>query len=69
MMIYDAWFPKGVPADWTKVAVLETKTVTLSQRNVAFYRTPLGNEAEVTSALRAFSTTLPPRDTLHIIAP
>ncbi|WP_247299035.1 hypothetical protein [Bradyrhizobium sp. 179] len=69
VMIYDAWFPKGVPADWTKVAVLETKTVTLSQRNVAFYRTPLGNEAEVTSALHAFSTTLPPRDTLHIIAP
>lgn len=69
VMIYDAWFPKGIPSTWTKVAVLETRTATLSQRNVTFYRTPLADAAEVSSALTAFRTTLPPRDALHIIAP
>jgi hypothetical protein len=69
VMIYDVWFPKGVPSTWTKVAVLRTRTVTLSQRDVAFYRTPLADAAEVTSALVAFKATIPPRDRLDIIAP
>lgn len=68
VMIYDSWFPKGVPSSWTKVAVLRTTTVTLS-RNVTFYRTPLADAAEVTSALEAFKATIPPRDRLDIIAP
>ncbi|WP_245305512.1 hypothetical protein [Bradyrhizobium sp. LTSP857] len=68
-MIYDVWFPKGVPSSWTKVAVLRTTTVTLSQRDVAFYRTPLADAAEVTSALEAFKATIPPRDRLDIIVP
>ena len=69
VMIYDAWFPKGVPPTWTKVAVLRTTTVTLSQRDVAFYRTPLADAAEVTAALETFKPTIPPRDRLDIIAP
>jgi hypothetical protein len=69
VMIYDVWFPKGVPSAWTKVAVLRTTTVTLSQRDVAFYRTPLADAAEVTSALEAFKATIPARDRLDIIAP
>ena len=69
VMIYDVWFPKGVPSSWTKVAVLRTTTVTLSQRDVTFYRTPLADAAEVTSALEAFKATIPPRDRLDIIAP
>ncbi|WP_027530627.1 hypothetical protein [Bradyrhizobium sp. WSM3983] len=69
VMIYDAWFPKGIPSGWTKVAVLETRTATLSQRNITFYCTPLADAAEVSSALNAFRTTLPPRDALHIVAP
>lgn len=69
VMIYDAWFPKGVPSTWTKVAVLRTTTVSLSQRDVAFYRTSLADAAEVTSALEAFKATIPPRDRLDIIAP
>ncbi|WP_354229190.1 hypothetical protein [Bradyrhizobium sp. F1.4.3] len=69
VMIYDAWFPKGVPSSWTKVAVLRTPTVTLSQRDVTFYRTQLADAAEVTSALEAFKATIPPRDRLDIIAP
>lgn len=68
-MIYDAWFPQGVPPSWTKVAVLRTRTVTLSQRDVAFYRTPLADAAEVNSALVAFKATIPPRDRLDIITP
>ncbi|WP_456617294.1 hypothetical protein [Bradyrhizobium sp. P5_C12] len=69
VMIYDVWFPKGVPSTWTKVAVLRTATVTLSQRDVTFYRTPLADAAEVTSALQAFKATIPPRDRLDIVAP
>ncbi|MBR0961094.1 hypothetical protein JQ566_27520 [Bradyrhizobium japonicum] len=69
VMIYDAWFPQGVPSDWTRVAILQTRTVMLSQRNIAFYRTPLGDAAAVEAALRALGATLPPRDTLHIVAP
>jgi hypothetical protein len=69
VMIYDVWFPKGVPSSWTKVAVLRTRTVTLSQRDVAFYRTPLADAAEVSSALEAFKATIPPRDRLDIVAP
>ncbi|WP_426411262.1 hypothetical protein [Bradyrhizobium ganzhouense] len=69
VMIYDVWFPKGAPSTWTKVAVLRTTTVTLSQRDVAFYRTPMADAAEVTSALEAFKATIPPRDRLDIIAP
>lgn len=66
VMIYDVWFPKGVPSIWTKVAVLRTTTVTLSQRDVTFYRTPLADAAEVSSALEAFKATIPPRDRLDI---
>jgi hypothetical protein len=69
VMIYEAWFPKGLPSGWTKVAVLETRTATLSQRNITFYRTPLADAAEVSSALSAFKATLPPRDALNIVAP
>jgi hypothetical protein len=69
VMIYDAWFPKGVPSSWTKVAVLQTTVVTLSQRNVTFYRTPMADAAEVTSALQALKAAIPPRDRLDIIAP
>lgn len=69
VMIYDVWFPKGVPSSWTKVAVLRTRTVTLSQRDVAFYRAPSADAAEVSSALQAFKATIPPRDRLDIIGP
>ena len=69
VMIYDAWFPKGVPSSWTKVAVLQTTIVILSQRNVTFYRTALADSAEVASALQAFKATIPSRDRLDIITP
>jgi hypothetical protein len=69
VMIYDAWFPKGVPSSWTKVAVLRSQAVTADEPDVSFYRTPSGNAAELASALQAFKTTLPPRVTLEIMAP
>lgn len=69
VMVYDAWFPKGVPSDWSRVAILQTRTVTLSQKDIAFYRTPAGNAAAVDAALHALGATLPPRDTLHLEAP
>ena len=69
VMIYDAWFPKGVPSSWTKVAVLHSQAVTADEPDVSFYRTPSGNAAELASALQAFKPTLPPRVRLEIMAP
>jgi hypothetical protein len=68
VMIYDNWFPQGVPASWTKVAVLHSNLVTAAGADVAFYRTPAADTAEVTQALEAFATTLPARDSLEIVA-
>jgi hypothetical protein len=68
-MIYDRWFPRGVPADWTKVAVLHSPFVTVAVGDVAFYRTPAADPAEVNRALAAFAPTLPPNVSLEILAP
>ncbi|MDU1668451.1 MAG: hypothetical protein E6833_19815, partial [Bradyrhizobium sp.] len=67
-MIYDRWFPQGVPASWTKVAVLHTPFVTVAAGDVAFYRTPDADPAEVTRALKAFAPTLPPNVALDILS-
>ncbi|WP_407157763.1 hypothetical protein [Bradyrhizobium sp. STM 3557] len=67
-MIYDNWFPQGVPATWTKVAVLHTNLVTAAGADVAFYRTPSADAAEVTRVLEAFAKALPPRDRLEMLA-
>lgn len=67
-MIYDRWFPQGVPASWTKVAVLHTPFVTVAAGDVAFYRTPDADPAEVTRALEAFAPTLPPNVALDILS-
>jgi len=69
VMIYEGWFEKGMPPSWTKVAVLQTRSVTLSRQNVDFYRTPLADAAAVDAALRAFKATLPARDRLDILEP
>lgn len=69
IMIYEGWFERGMPSSWTKVAVLQTRSVTLSRQNVDFYRTPLADAAAVDAALRAFKTTLPSRDRLDILTP
>lgn len=68
VMIYDNWFPQGMPSSWTKVAVLHTNLVTAAGADVAFYRTPSADAAEVTRALEAFAPTLPARDSLEILA-
>lgn len=67
-MIYDSWFPRGVPADWEKVAILHTSPVTVAAGDVAFYRTPAGDPEEVARALRIFESKLPLRDNLEIVA-
>jgi hypothetical protein len=67
VMIYDSWFPQGLPSSWTKVAVLHTVAVTNAAGDVAFYRTPSGDEGEIMRALRGFGPTLPPRDRLESI--
>jgi len=66
VMIYDSWFPQGVPSSWTKVAILHTNLVTAAGADVMFYRTPSADAAEVTRALEAFATALPARDSLEI---
>jgi hypothetical protein len=69
VMIYDTWFPQGVPATWTKIAVLHTNPVTAAAGDVAFYRTPAANTEEVDRALASFQSILPVRDTLEIVKP
>jgi hypothetical protein len=68
VMIYDSWFPQGLPASWIKVAVLHTNLVTAAGADVAFYRTPSADAADVMRALEAFAPTLPTRDSLEILA-
>ncbi|MGJ4892113.1 hypothetical protein ACQR1Y_28240 [Bradyrhizobium sp. HKCCYLRH3099] len=69
VMIYDRWFTRGVPASWTKVAVLHSPFVTVAVGDVSFYRTPAADAAEVNRALAAFAPTLPPDVSLEILAP
>ncbi|MCA6116216.1 hypothetical protein J6524_15120 [Bradyrhizobium sp. WSM 1738] len=64
-MVYDRWFPSGVPASWTKVAVLRTKPVTAAVGDVAFYRTSAADQGELARALDSFAAQLPPRVTLE----
>jgi hypothetical protein len=66
VMVYDSWFPQGLPASWTKIAVLHTSPVTAASGDVAFYRTPAGDQDEIMHALRSFEPTLPPRVSLEI---
>jgi hypothetical protein len=68
VMIFDRWFIQGVPWSWTKVAVLHTPLVSAAGTDVAFYRTPTADAAELMQALAAFAATLPPRDRLEILA-
>jgi hypothetical protein len=69
VMIYDKWFPRGVPASWKKVAVLHTSQLSAAQGDVAFYRTLTADADEVAKALDVFKSVLPPRDRLEITAP
>jgi hypothetical protein len=66
-MIYDSWFPQGVPASWKKVAVLHTTPVTGAGGDVSFYRTPAAEAEEVAKALKSFRSILPPRDGFEMI--
>ena len=68
VMIYDGWFPKGLPEDWKKVALLHTDQVTSASGDVAFYSTPLANAEELEKALNDFKSRLPQRDNLDIIS-
>jgi hypothetical protein len=67
VMVYDSWFPQGLPSSWTKVAVLHTMPVTAASGDVAFYRTPSGDQDEIMRALRSFGLMLPQRASLDII--
>ena len=64
-MIYDRWFPSGVPASWIKVAVLHTTPVTAALGDVAFYRTTNADQSKLARALDVFEAQLPPRVTLE----
>jgi len=67
VMIYESWFPQGLPSSWTKVAVLHTMPVAAAAGDVSFYLTPSGDADEILRALRGFEPTLPPRTSLDII--
>lgn len=66
-MLYEPWFPKGLPTSWKKIAVLHTQSLTAAERDVAIYETPDANNEELVRALRNFEAALPSRDRLEMI--
>jgi hypothetical protein len=68
-MVYDSWFPQGMPVSWKKVAILHSNPVTAAAGDVAFYRTRAAVAEEVRKALRRFGAILPQRVNLEVIAP
>lgn len=60
-IVYEDWFPQGLPANWTRVARLHMASmrVTPARAYVDFYVTPLGDAAKVRADLEQFQTTLP----------
>lgn len=60
VMIYDDWFPDGVPASWIRVGALQRPARSHGGgREVAFYAVDEAARAEVMEKLRAFRPTLP----------
>jgi hypothetical protein len=68
-MVYDSWFPRGMPDSWEKVAILHTDSVTAADGDVAFYKTPAADAENLRTALENFKRTLPRRVSLEIIEP
>jgi hypothetical protein len=68
VMIYDQWFPQGIPSSWKKVAILHTQPVTAAWGDVSFYATPAAHPDDVESALAEFARSIPKRDRLEIVA-
>jgi hypothetical protein len=69
VMIYDSWFPNGIPASWKRIAILHTERVTAAAGDVAFYSTPAADTGEIEKALIGFKGALPSRDRLEVIEP
>lgn len=59
-MIYDTWFPKGMPETWCRVGQLTTSEVMMTERVVAFYLIDRAKAHEMSAALDRFAADLPP---------
>jgi hypothetical protein len=68
-MVYDAWFAKGLPDQWRRVAQLRTDAVSAAEPTVAFYLIDPAKAGEMAAALAMFRATLPKGATLEIDAP
>ena len=68
-MVYDAWFAKGLPDHWRRVAQLRTDAVSAAEPTVAFYLLDPARAGEMAAALARFRETLPKGATLEIDAP
>jgi hypothetical protein len=68
-MVYDAWFAKGLPDHWRRVAQLRTDAVSAAEPTVAFYLIDPARAGEMAAALARFRATLPKGATLEIDAP
>ncbi len=66
VMIYDSWFPDGIPASWARIATLLTPRGASSKSTVTFYATPIGGKAAILSALAKLQADLPEANTLQI---
>lgn len=58
-MLYDAWFPEAIPAEWCRIAELRTSKISAASGEVAFYLIDRSREAEMRAALARFAPTLP----------
>jgi hypothetical protein len=59
-MVYDNWFAGQMPADWRRLAILETQHRPAGFDKVTFYATSPAAVAEAVAALKAFSRTTVP---------
>lgn len=66
-MLYDEWFQGNIPADWCRIAVLNTSSVVAASGEVAFYLLAPNRKREMTMALADFKSTLPAGAELTIL--
>ncbi len=65
-MVFDEWFPDGLPPDWCRMAILATPKVISEHAEVSFYLINKSREAEFVAALEAFSDALPEVSSLSL---
>ena len=60
-MIYPFWYEEGAPEEWEKLGkmCITSPLTSVAMRCVSFYRTEVGDKAELEREMAAFTKTLP----------